>query len=394
MLKRILFSRRGKFLLTAVLLLISGITITLKNKQYFAPGLLSAAQTDGVYRKGYASHANFEKECGYCHGSLHYVTEDRCQGCHYEIEEQRLQEDSLHGRLPATIRCQTCHAEHQGRDADITEIGLENWDHGLLAAFDLELHQTNYDGQPMECEDCHENGRLDAETIDCISCHETDDAVLMNDHLALYGTDCMSCHNGHGQMAAFDHEVIYSLTAAHAKADCATCHADQFFAGTARTCEGCHEEPQIHVGIFGTDCARCHAVAAWSPAHLVQHTFVLAHGSDESIPCQTCHQDNYTNYPCYTCHDMYEVRLRHNQNEIITTNNCISCHPTGRLSNDHEIEHQVNNGGETAVFNETPPAANSATTSSSSTTNRPHTTLNNTTSAPPNAGLGDGKKGN
>jgi len=398
MLKRMLFSRWGKLLLTAVLLIGFGTAFVLHNGGHMSPGLLSAAQNEETHRGGYLSHASFEQECTYCHAPIHCVTEDRCQGCHYEIAEQRLQADALHGRLPATIRCQTCHVEHQGRDAHITEIALENWDHNLLAAFDLELHQTNYDGQPMECYDCHENGRLDAETINCISCHKTADAVQMNDHLALYGTDCMGCHDGHGQTQPFDHEATYSLTAAHADADCAACHANQVFAGTARTCKGCHEEPQIHVGIFGTDCTRCHAATAWSPAHLVQHTFVMAHGGDESTPCQTCHQDNYTDYPCYTCHDTREIRLRHNQNETVTTNNCISCHPTGRLSNDHAIEHQAGNGGETAVSNEAPSAVNSSTTSTGASpsappTNKPHSAPE-ATPAPPNAGMGDGKKGN
>lgn len=372
-------------MLTAVLSVGFGAAIVVHNGGYLSPGLLSAAQNEETHREGYLSHASFEQECTFCHAPVHCVTEDRCQGCHYEIAEQRLQKDALHGRLPATIRCQTCHVEHQGRDANITKIALQNWDHNLLAAFDLELHQTDYDGQPMECDDCHENGRLDAEAINCIHCHETATPVLMNDHLALYGTACTSCHDGRGKMAAFDHETTYSLTANHAETDCDACHVDYVFAGTARSCEGCHEEPQIHVGIFGTNCARCHAAAAWSPAHLVQHTFLMAHGDDVPIPCETCHQDNYTEYPCYTCHETLEIRLRHGQNEV-TTNNCISCHPTGRLSNDHGIQHQAGNEGETAVTNETPPGANSGTP------DKPHSPPE-ATPAPPNAGMGGGKKG-
>ena len=332
MVKWLFSSRWGRALLTAVFLTSGGTFVGVKNGGHMSPGPLSAAQVDGSMLGGYASHASFEQECTHCHAPMHCITADRCQSCHIDIAEQRQKTIGLHGRLPATTRCQTCHIEHQGREAHITDIPLANLDHAALAQFDLARHRTNYDGLEIKCCDCHREGRLEAAAVDCTTCHETAEPVLMADHLALYGPNCVTCHDGRDQMADFDHETVYQLTDAHAAADCVACHENHLFAGTPTTCDGCHAEPEIHLGAFGTDCTRCHATRAWVPARLVLHTFLLQHGSEDIVPCQTCHQKNYTDYPCYACHDMLEMQVRHNQQQQIIYENCVDGHPTGRIN--------------------------------------------------------------
>ena len=56
----------------------------------------------------------------------------------------------LHGLLPGTNRCQNCHKEHQGREADITTLAFRRIDHASLANFSLDYHQENYDGRGDE----------------------------------------------------------------------------------------------------------------------------------------------------------------------------------------------------------------------------------------------------
>ena len=348
MFKWLFSSRLGRTLLTAVFLTGSGTLIGIKTGGHLSPGPLSAAE-NGSSLGGYASHASFEQECTHCHAPMHCITADRCQSCHIDIAEQRQEALGLHGRLPATTQCQTCHIEHQGREAHITEISLANLDHHALAQFDLGQHQTNYDDAAMKCCDCHRDGRLEAAAVDCVTCHETADPVLMADHLTLYGPSCLDCHNGQGQMAGFDHATVYPLADAHAPVDCGACHENHRFAGTPQTCEGCHTEPDMHLGAFGTDCTRCHTTTAWAPARLVMHTFLLEHGNEGVIPCQTCHQESYTDYPCYACHDTWEIRLYHNQQALVTFENCIECHPTGRSNQPALAGPQAGNGSETAV---------------------------------------------
>jgi len=97
-------------------------------------------------------------------------------------------------------------------------------------------------------------------------------------------------------------------------------------------CADCHEEPAIHVGKFGLNCARCHAATAWTPALLTKHTFPIDHGDHGQVDCEICHIANYYTHTCYECHDhhpdqMEEVHLAENIGDYA---NCIACHPTGQ----------------------------------------------------------------
>jgi mono/diheme cytochrome c family protein len=97
-------------------------------------------------------------------------------------------------------------------------------------------------------------------------------------------------------------------------------------------CATCHEEPEIHADLFGVNCARCHSATAWTPAVLTSHIFLLDHGGEGEVSCQTCHPAKYGVYDCYSCHDnhqyeeMEEVHLAEDIKEFDT---CADCHPTG-----------------------------------------------------------------
>jgi hypothetical protein len=314
--------------------------------KYTTPGPLSAAKAaESEPIDGYSSHADFEQECGHCHAPLHCVTDTRCQDCHMEIAEQRLTATGLHSHFPGVEQCQICHVEHQGRDASITEFAFQNIDHEMLSGFSLAKHGLDYEGVPMNCTSCHSQKSYAKETLDCLTCHVNENHDYMVEHLERYPIDCVPCHDGADRMTDYQHNLDYPLEGAHSNVDCLACHIDKVYAGTPSECADCHEEPEIHVGIFGLKCERCHVTAAWLPAQLTAHTFLVDHGVDNAssdMNCETCHIDTYTEYPCYSCHDRQEMEDYHNEIEITANENCVDCHPTGREDEADAFMDEVN----------------------------------------------------
>lgn len=96
-------------------------------------------------------------------------------------------------------------------------------------------------------------------------------------------------------------------------------------------CAACHEEPAVHAGQFGLNCARCHTLQAWRPALLTRHAFLLDHGGEGPVACQTCHTQTYAENTCYECHDHdpQEMQERHAEEAIFELENCAECHPSG-----------------------------------------------------------------
>lgn len=96
-------------------------------------------------------------------------------------------------------------------------------------------------------------------------------------------------------------------------------------------CVACHEEPAVHADRFGLNCARCHTPQYWKPALLVRHTFLLDHGGEGQVTCQTCHVANYYENSCYGCHDhtVSDMQQVHLAEAIVAYDDCVLCHPTG-----------------------------------------------------------------
>ena len=300
-------------------------------KVLFKPGPVSAmhASSDETLG-GYHSHAEFEKECGHCHAPIHCITPERCQECHYEVAQQRSESVGLHGILPGTARCATCHVEHRGREAVIVEVALENIDHATLTGYDLDQHAAKNENDDLVCADCHQEGELAAEAVDCRECHQDKDPQFLAEHNEQFGDGCLECHDGRDRMAYFDHNAVYPQDGGHAGLECSECHVDQTYAGTPSDCASCHPDPELHKGTFGLNCARCHSAVAWAPAQFIQHSFIVDNCPEgEVIDCETCHVETYTEYPCYSCHEHEEMENVHQGWEIEAVDDCIECHPTG-----------------------------------------------------------------
>lgn len=234
--------------------------------------------------------------------------------------------------------CAECHSPTGWSPATLSDTAFN---HAQATGFALTSHTVDYNGAPFTCRACHSGGEnkplaeafaFDQQT--CVTCHVNADPTFMTEHTQQFGADCLSCHDGSGNMKNFDHANFFELDGQHATLECEQCHVEKKFKNTPKECVGCHAEPTVHFGVFGTDCAACHTTAAWTPARLTQHTFPLNHGEQGEVACATCHVDTYTTYTCYGCHEHNEADIvREHAEENIRGDrlaNCMECHADGK----------------------------------------------------------------
>ena len=273
--------------------------------------------------------AHLETACENCHSDGKFAeTASDCVACHAEPQE--------HAGMFGTA-CADCHTTSAWTPAGMDGIVF---DHARETSFSLARHITDFDGSPFACQTCHTGDEpLQVTDADCQSCHAKPEPTFITEHTALFGPVCQECHDGTGKMADFDHVMVWPLTGQHAAQECTACHINQTYQGTPTECVACHEEPPIHFGIFGTDCANCHTSDAWLPAQLRQHTFPLDHGEQGELACETCHTSaSYTAYTCITCHEHNQDQIWEDHDELGKTlealQACAECHPTGRTHED------------------------------------------------------------
>lgn len=324
----------GLLVALCVVVAVAGYT-WFKGGGLFNPGPLTAANTRDTTLEGYRSHAEFEDQCTRCHRPWLGVEPARCLDCHTNLRDQIRTGEGLHGKLENPELCTGCHTEHQGRTADISAAALTSFSHQQVG-FSLARHRRLAVGGPFACVDCHPNAKYEFDQALCKDCHAQMDAAFTAQHVIDFSQNCLGCHDGSGAMAGFDHNVVFALEGAHADLACADCHVADRYKGLPSDCVACHDEPEVHLGQFGTDCAACHTAEAWTPARLQQHTFPLDHGSRSEVDCQVCHPTNYVSYTCYDCHehDPNEVAQEHREEGIRDFEDCVECHATGRETED------------------------------------------------------------
>jgi hypothetical protein len=311
-----------------------GSWMLLRGSTLFSPGPLTAVRQGSTAIQGYVSHAEMESKCTLCHRPWHRVATERCLACHAAVEREVATGTGLHGRLDDPKTCVACHPDHLGREADIAQAALDRYPHDQVG-FSLVRHQQLTDGTPFACAECHAPGGYDLDVTTCTTCHSRIDAAFTGQHVADYGAGCLSCHDGRAMPERFDHGVLFPLDGAHGDLACDTCHVLEDATRLSGACVACHEEPAIHRGGFGTNCAACHSAAGWLPARLRAHAFPLDHGvpvSEAEIPCLTCHPDGYAAYTCYGCHEHEPdaVERAHREERMTEIEDCAHCHPTGQ----------------------------------------------------------------
>lgn len=304
-----------------------GVTVGLGGV-LFSPGQLSAQGLDKPPLQNYQSHAEFEGHCDLCHAPWQGVTPELCETCHTAVTQERQTATGVHGVLKNTNRCQLCHSEHEGRAADQTHAAMHTFPHEQTG-YSLVAHQAWPDGKAFACRDCHTatSAGYRYDPAECEVCHRQVDAAFVAEHATKYSADCLACHH---DLKPFDHRT-FALIEKHANVACERCHANGDFAQTRSDCVACHADPEIHAGLFGTDCAACHTIKGWLPARLAKHTFPLDHGDEGEIQCTTCHVKVYTEYTCYNCHahDAEEDQRTHLEAGITDFADCMECHADG-----------------------------------------------------------------
>jgi hypothetical protein len=355
------------FALTALFLLGLGISIWKNGGLAFSPGNLSAVRLEGVSLSGFASHADFEEQCGLCHAPLKITQAALCLACHTSIRDQVASSEGYHGRSENIERCGVCHSEHYGSEFNPGLAALKYFDHELVN-FRLGKHLTDYAGLPIICSTCHlmEGRYSDSTVMQCISCHELYAPSFMLGHIQEYGPGCLECHDGQDRMVDFDHTTTaFLLLGKHKTIACAGCHArssaqasqgwTESFQGLSPACVGCHAEPLAHQGVFDSQCADCHTEDSWVPAlwqgaafnHAENTRFSLAlHRNDydgQSLTCTSCHATQLTSFDtqlCSTCHSAGDDNradfMRSHAEQF--GNACLDCHDgTDRMM---DFDHQ------------------------------------------------------
>jgi hypothetical protein len=317
----------------ASLALVSVVTIVtlLNGPKLFSPGPLTAVRRqDAAALRGTLRHADFESQCTLCHRPWKTVDPARCLACHTSVENQIAAHSGIHGRWEDPESCVQCHPDHQGREVDIAQTARDSFLHDEVG-FSLVRHRQGTGGTDIRCADCHTAMDEPFDPLSCAACHQQMAPAFMAQHVDRNGIECLSCHDGTAWADGFDHDFFFPLDGAHAGLGCETCHSQDARQDLTAACATCHEEPDIHRGQFGTDCAACHGTNGWRPAQLRYHTFSLTHGEPADVDCLTCHPAGYTAYDCTGCHEHSpaETERQHRGKRAAELAACVSCHPTG-----------------------------------------------------------------
>jgi hypothetical protein len=319
----------------------------------FSPGALSSQGSSKVALAGFNSHAEFEGQCTLCHQPLTSMQADLCIECHITLKDQLAIKEGLHGELENVRQCADCHSDHRGREFDLRLGHLGDFDHSLVA-FSLIWHQVDYSMAAMECLDCHvTDDQFSVSTLSCSACHAGHDKEFITSHIGEFGDGCTSCHDGLDSLVRFDHATAsFPLDGAHQEIACVDCHIEGQFLGLPGECVACHEEPAVHLGVLGVECAECHNEQSWKPAlfiwqpfdHNIDTSFSLVlhaqNYSGEGITCASCHENGVYEFQqtsCSECHTQaaQEFMIQH-QAQFGTQ--CLECHDgVDRMRNfDHQ----------------------------------------------------------
>jgi hypothetical protein len=332
----------------AILALLFLASLMLAAPEAFAASLESLVMPGPVA----AGHADLEETCSNCHDAFDRDSQQQlCLDCHEPVAADLLAGEGFHGRKPEVGEgeCSQCHSEHLGRDADISGLVVDLFDHNVTD-FPLTGAHTL-----AVCSSCHNDINVNSTArttatgevpsigyrladISCGGCHESDDA-----HDGGLGNDCGSCHDSQSWSdGEYDHDQTeFPLTGQHAEVRCAGCHADNIFADTATKCIDCHRQDDVHSGSRGEMCSDCHRPQNWQAQfdHGTVTGFALE-GVHDQLACAGCHVNppgpGGAQLPsdCQGCHASDDVHLGRNGAQ------CSDCHSQSnwQVAFDHAAE--------------------------------------------------------
>lgn len=252
-------------------------------------------------------HAKYENECAKCHDVLEKNKQRTlCLDCHEDVQSDVSRKQGYHGRHKTArqANCKTCHVEHEGRNADIIKLDQRTFRHELT---DFKLKGAH---RVLKCNQCHDEKKKYRDTpAQCHTCHKK------NPHDGKLGNKCSSCHS---QVLwsdlSFDHDKTkFALKGRHKNTGCNSCHINQKYKDTPKTCYSCHSVDDVHAGRNGKECGKCHDTVKWGKLsfdHNKKTKFKL-YGRHKEVSCKSCHPKNpykvKIKQDCYSCHKSDDI---------------------------------------------------------------------------------------
>jgi len=331
-------------IVTAVLIACAVPALAQQDEIDYMPGRLSLA------------HEGLEDpdSCENCHDDSFDIDGERCLACHDQIAGRMEARRGVH-REATVDDCGVCHAEHQGRDAELRPIDPTDFNHAEETGFAIEGYHGEFAG---DCSNCHTTRSFLNLTPDCTTCHE--DA-----HKGTLGDDCTACHamDTHFKNAsrAFHKSTLLPLEGRHLEVPCASCHWNGATKGTPTTCYDCHwirrQDDPFRTNL-GVECEQCHEPIGWIPArwnHEANTGFPIG-GQHQTVDCVGCHPDRRFDGPvtpdCYSCHrEDYEGSRDPDHLAAGFPTQCDVCHRPNDISWDQAIfDHQYRLLGQHATL--------------------------------------------
>ena len=273
--------------------------------------------------------------CTDCHkNNVYRGTSRDCVGCHLANYNSTRNPNHATAEFPTT--CDSC---HKATDPSWTGGGATaSFNHS--AVFQLVgTHAT------QNCVACHRNNVYRGTARDCVGCHMTQYQNTRNPNHATAGlpTTCESCHRATDASwssgGGFNHNAVFGLVGVHATVQCAVCHRNNVYRGTACECVGCHQTeynntrtPNHASAGFSTQCESCHRATdtQWTGVTFNHNNVFQLVGTHATQQCAACHRNNvYRGTPrdCVGCHQTeYNNTRSPNHASAGFSTQCESCH--------------------------------------------------------------------
>ena len=330
------------------LLVIAGTSYA-SGSRFFTAGSLNAQP--GREIGGITSHAEIGNDCAQCHPepwSSEYMG-DRCVRCHTDIGKELPDQSTIHGALKgdsATLNCRTCHHDHRGSTALLTEVASNDFPHAVTG-FALTSHQKLNDTTAFTCLDCHPSDFEFDPTI-CVTCHLKVDNVFTIAHGLQFSENCLACHDGKDTYGkAFDPaQARFALMGKHTGLLCTQCHLNARsivdLQSAPTDCQNCHQKDDPHPRGTSFECATCHNTNGWEENVAFDHQLAAnfkLEGKHTGVTCDKCHTTHHlfigAPTDCVACHE------KEDPHEQRYGTRCDDCHiPTGWQENvkfDHNL---------------------------------------------------------
>ena len=247
-------------------------------------------------------HKKYEDKCSNCHEVLNKERQSSlCRACHENIDKDLKSKKGFHGlnKSVRTKACNSCHLDHIGRNADIINLDKRTFPHNTTD-FPLKGAHKN-----LVCNSCHKPDKKYRQAkSQCHECHTNDP------HKGKLGQQCTKCHSQvHWTDMGFNHEKTdFKLIGQHKETECKSCHINNKYKNTPKSCYSCHSVDDVHNSKNGKKCGKCHASTSWKK-HRFNHdkeTKFKLLGRHKGIVCNACHIKS-----------AYKVKIK---------SECVSCH--------------------------------------------------------------------